>query len=371
MAEVFHTLGDVDGLDVTWAHAVNSTDKLNEALQSYCDLLEADVLLDKSGIPIMTHLPAKDSDNTLDTWLDRILKTNKGIKLDFKDTASLESSLKVLTNYKDQLSSNRRPLWLTSDIVKGPTADCEPVNATKFVSVCCENFPSATLSVGWRYKWDISTQDQIYTWQMIFDILKYVNNLPQDITFAVCAAWLTTSLEQFLWLLGVKNSFSLTIWSHSHHRVDMQALVYLRNHVDKRRIFYDLPQTHMQELLHAIKNSTYCGALFPQRMKNFDKGMWEIIYSEKNVDHVYISSEGIAGTSTSENCILKSKGALSLSKQHMFSVCGIGKFLNIDAVPREDSCLVLNICSSGETNMEIYDGVKVSVNNHGYYTLSN
>lgn len=51
-------------------------------------MIEADVLLPSDGSehgqPIMAHPPETYSDNTLQDWLAEVIKSNKGIKLDFK-----------------------------------------------------------------------------------------------------------------------------------------------------------------------------------------------------------------------------------------------------------------------------------------------
>lgn len=51
-------------------------------------MIEADVLLPSDGSehgqPIMAHPPETYSDNTLQEWLAEVIKSNKGIKLDFK-----------------------------------------------------------------------------------------------------------------------------------------------------------------------------------------------------------------------------------------------------------------------------------------------
>lgn len=51
-------------------------------------MIEADVLLPSDGSeysqPIMAHPPETNSDNTLQEWLTAVIKSNKGIKLDFK-----------------------------------------------------------------------------------------------------------------------------------------------------------------------------------------------------------------------------------------------------------------------------------------------
>lgn len=51
-------------------------------------MIEADVIFPSAGSehgqPIMAHPPETNSDNTLQEWLAEVIKSNKGIKLDFK-----------------------------------------------------------------------------------------------------------------------------------------------------------------------------------------------------------------------------------------------------------------------------------------------
>lgn len=49
-------------------------------------MIEADVLLRGRDPeePIMAHPPENDSDINLQDWLQQVLKSDKGIKLDFK-----------------------------------------------------------------------------------------------------------------------------------------------------------------------------------------------------------------------------------------------------------------------------------------------
>uniref|UniRef100_M3Y0B0 Menorin-like domain-containing protein n=1 Tax=Mustela putorius furo TaxID=9669 RepID=M3Y0B0_MUSPF len=77
-----------DGAEIVWYHAANHKAQLNEALKSTAHMIEADVLLPSDGSeysqPIMAHPPETNSDNTLQEWLTAVIKSNKGIKLDFK-----------------------------------------------------------------------------------------------------------------------------------------------------------------------------------------------------------------------------------------------------------------------------------------------
>ncbi|NXI36607.1 F151B protein, partial [Galbula dea] len=81
-------IGARDGAVIRWFHAVNSKARAGEAARSDVHMIEADVLLrgGKGGNrdPIMAHPPETDSDITLQEWLEEIVDTDKGIKLDFK-----------------------------------------------------------------------------------------------------------------------------------------------------------------------------------------------------------------------------------------------------------------------------------------------
>lgn len=65
-------------------------------------MIEADVLLPSDGSehgqPIMAHPPETHSDNTLQEWLTEVMKSNKGIKLDFKRYWSNMFNLRLLQN---------------------------------------------------------------------------------------------------------------------------------------------------------------------------------------------------------------------------------------------------------------------------------
>lgn len=71
--------------------------------------IEADVILRNEGtksqelIPVMAHPPTLDSDLTLIEFLSSALKASSIIKLDFKSLNSVELSLQMLAERKDQV----------------------------------------------------------------------------------------------------------------------------------------------------------------------------------------------------------------------------------------------------------------------------
>lgn len=72
-------------------------------------MIEADVLLPSDGSePIMAHPPETSSDNTLQEWLAEVVKSNKGIKLDFKrylyQRACIATEFTLRENIKTRVS---------------------------------------------------------------------------------------------------------------------------------------------------------------------------------------------------------------------------------------------------------------------------
>ncbi|EPY79514.1 zinc finger, FYVE domain containing 9-like protein [Camelus ferus] len=92
----------------TWTRtpAANPARKRNSSAASArtAHMIEADVILPSDGSehgqPVMAHPPETNSDNTLQEWLAEVIKSNKGIKLDFK-----RYSLTVWTGKDDNYST--------------------------------------------------------------------------------------------------------------------------------------------------------------------------------------------------------------------------------------------------------------------------
>ena len=114
-----------DASRVTWAHAVNSREKLEEALASkfLCTekifskkfvfplgplmFIEADILMGSSvNAPIMAHPPHNTSDLTFSDFLRGVRSSSKGLKLDFKDINALQPCLTELEAQKDHVRSS-------------------------------------------------------------------------------------------------------------------------------------------------------------------------------------------------------------------------------------------------------------------------
>ncbi|KAL9951113.1 hypothetical protein ACROYT_G043717 [Oculina patagonica] len=248
-----------DALEVSWAHAVNSRAKLQEALSGEAMMLEADVLLRPAdGMPIMAHPPETDSDLSLEQFLKETIGSSKGIKLDFKSTSAVEPSLKILLDMTTDREVNN-PIWLNTDVLPGPcqkeTSHGDAIDPHIFLSLCAKYFPSAVLSVGWTTGKHISMEKDRYEWRFVEPMRDLLLDVSQPITLPIRANMVGNSLEQILWLLSLSDQYTLTIWSKTYDKPNIKDLVTLRNKVqDKTRIFYDLPPDQGMKFMEELKH---------------------------------------------------------------------------------------------------------------------
>ncbi|XP_023366699.1 protein FAM151B isoform X1 [Otolemur garnettii] len=258
-----------DGAEIIWYHAANHKAQMNEALKTSnrsqsqyrmfqgfvqhpllpgsAHMIEADVLLPNDGSehgqPIMAHPPETNSDNTLQEWLTQVMKSSKGIKLDFKSLAAVEPSMMLLENVKKHL---KRPVWINADILPGPNGNSKVVDAKPFIDTVTSYFPDVTLSLGWTTGWHPEKVNEGYSWTMVKEMEYICNELNQPVTFPVRAALVKQSCSQLLWLLKKSNRYSLTIWTGKNDHYSTEDLLYIRDHFDKKQVFYDIlePQNH-------------------------------------------------------------------------------------------------------------------------------
>uniref|UniRef100_A0A3B3YU48 Protein FAM151A n=1 Tax=Poecilia mexicana TaxID=48701 RepID=A0A3B3YU48_9TELE len=202
-------ISEHDGLLATWFHRANSKKQMNMALASDVMILEADVTLegygtsDQKPVPIMAHPPDVYSDNTLDQWLDAVLDSRKGIKLDFKALDSVGFSLDLLKQKNSSRGINR-PVWLNADILRGPN-----VPSFVFLQLIQKTFPDVTLSPGWM------------------------------VTFPVHALLVHRGWQHISWLLNQSPRFSLTLWQGSDHPT-VSDLLFVRDNTQPAQVYYDI-----------------------------------------------------------------------------------------------------------------------------------
>ncbi|KAG8524633.1 Protein FAM151B, partial [Galemys pyrenaicus] len=248
-----------DGAQITWYHAANHKAQMNEALKSTAHMIEADVLLpsDESehGQPIMAHPPETTSDNTLEDWLTEVTKSSKGIKLDFKSLAAVEPSMMLLENVKSHV---KRPVWINADILPGPNGNSRVVDATPFIDTVKSFFPDVTFSLGWTTGWHPDKVNEGYSWTMVKAMENICDALSQPVTFPVRAALVRQSSPQLLWLLKKSDRYSLTIWTGKNDNYSVEDLLYIRDHFDKKQVFYDILEPQNYEFKQAIGITDNC-----------------------------------------------------------------------------------------------------------------
>ncbi|NWJ03795.1 F151B protein, partial [Crypturellus undulatus] len=192
--------------------------------------------------PIMAHPPETDSDNTLQEWLEEIVKTDKGIKLDFKSLEAVRPSLELLERVKLRLA---RPVWLNADVLPGPNGGHTVLDAGGFLSTVTSFFP------------DFSFFNQMvffvgYDWMMVKEMAEICSTLSQPVTFAVRAALVRQSLSELCWLLQQSDRYSLTVWTGKQDEYSVEDLLHVREHFDKSRVYYDVLEPQNSEFKKAI-----------------------------------------------------------------------------------------------------------------------
>ena len=233
-----------DAKDITWAHAVDSKEKLEKFLKTDILMFEADVIMryNKNDTePVMAHPPANDSDLTLQVFLDSLKLTRKGMKLDFKSLMAVEPSMSLL---KSVYGSTDKPLWLNADILIGPGSNSQsnpPVDPQDFIKTCTNTYPGATLSLGWTTEWYEGTTSEGYTQSMVEEMESICRNTTQVITFPIRGIYVRRSWGPLKWLLDTSSRYTITIWSAVDDNVQVEDLVWLTKQIDKRKLYMDLP----------------------------------------------------------------------------------------------------------------------------------
>ncbi|XP_078252691.1 protein FAM151B [Rhinoraja longicauda] len=235
-----------DAVEIIWYHAANKKAQMKEALKSDAHMIEADIIFGNEG-PIMAHPPETDSDNTLQNWLNEVLQSDKGIKLDFKSLSAVEPAMKMLVSMKHSLM---RPVWINADILPGPNESSAARIAKEFLHIVTSYLPDVTLSLGWKTN-KLVDQTQGYTWEMVKEMEQVCQTLSQPVTFAVRAALLRLSWPQLRWLLQQSERYSLTVWTARDDSYALEDMLYIREDFDKSKIYYDLFEPQISALRQA------------------------------------------------------------------------------------------------------------------------
>lgn len=263
-------IGEPDGLFATWYHRANSKEEMNAALALDSMILEADVNLHGKGtaeekpIPIMAHPPKIYSDNTLDEWLDVVLASQKGIKLDFKSLDSVGLSLDVLSE-KHRRKRINRPVWLNADIVRGPNTPSfvPPINGTQFLQLVQEKFPDVTVSPGWMVLYLPSIAVKTYTRQMMEDMYELIKDVPQRVTFPIFTVLARGGWQHISWLLGQSSRFSLTLWQDNQTHPNVSDLLFIRDNTHISQVYYDIYEPTLSQFKEAAKQQSDVRRFYP------------------------------------------------------------------------------------------------------------
>lgn len=223
--------------DVTWSHAVNSTDKLQNTLSSpEVMIIESDISMSSNGIPVAVHSPETESDLSFEQLITQVQQSNKGIKFDFKDPEILIECLQFLKN-----SRLTQPIILNADILQGNNADISKFNPTEFISLCKKYVPTSVLSIGWTTTADT---DYGYT-QYHIDEMKKLSETLEEVTYPVRACLLPNSWKYITQLIQ-NNGHTITIWNNEP--IDDSLKEWIRVNTDPSKTFYDFIDENMEPL---------------------------------------------------------------------------------------------------------------------------
>ncbi|KAJ9576494.1 hypothetical protein L9F63_006643 [Diploptera punctata] len=259
MQQYFPEIGN-DLTKVTWGHAVNSKQLLEQAIQDNVMMLEADVVMGTvvggSGdvIPVMAHPPTNTSDLSLKEFLENVLSVTQkghrcGIKLDFKSIEVVSPSLDELQAHIEQLDF---PVMLNADILPGPVASATtPVQADKFLQLCVKQFPESTLSVGWTTQYGGLIFTGSYSQEQVDEMEETLkrNMVTQPVTFPVRAGLAAKSASTLVKLKDNIANSTFTIWSSDGDYVDVDLLrTLIVDVIGRDRVYVDVPTKLMNQL---------------------------------------------------------------------------------------------------------------------------
>ncbi|KAF7992789.1 hypothetical protein HCN44_005133 [Aphidius gifuensis] len=238
--------------NITWAHAVNSQQKLQESLSNDAIMmLEADVsLIDgNDSTPMMAHSSKDKSDLSLEKFIETVIisnnKTKKGIKLDFKTIEAFNASHAVLQKQGPNMTF---PVFLNADILKGHlNATKTPVDADAFLTSAVKILPKSILSIGWTTPDTMKglKANESYTKENIDAMLEKIKMITstQPITYPVRANLAVNSISVLSDLIekSKNNNASLTIWTAKDDTFNKTLLDKLIKDIGSDKVYVDLP----------------------------------------------------------------------------------------------------------------------------------
>ncbi|WP_201362665.1 FAM151A/B family protein [Dictyobacter formicarum] len=211
--------------DITWSHAVNSQQRLQDVLNDpQVMMLEVDVILSSSGEVVLAHPPAQDSDLRFDTFINIMIGSRQGIKLDMKDPEVLIPCLTLLRD-----SGLQQPVLLNAGVVPGNDGYPPKFSTRGFFAACKKFYPRGILSPDWTNEYTPLSGENI-------DAMLGACEDFEQVTFPVNARMLPFSWPHLTRLLQ-HDGYSLTIWDGKP--VDKYLRLWLQENTDPAKVCYD------------------------------------------------------------------------------------------------------------------------------------
>jgi len=230
--------------DISWAHAVNSQEKLNRYLNDGKTMIlesdvgispageiilvhpKSDIKLDNKGNVISAYQPGTESDLSFEQLLKKLRYSKQGMKFDFKDPEILIDCLKMIRS-----ASLVQPILLNADILPGNGMQGARFNAAAFIALCQKYLPRGILSIGWT---TMADDKYSYTAKNIDDMLALCQGV-ETATFPVRACLMPGSWNDLKRLIQ-KENYTLSIWNNEP--VTEKQIEFLKT-TDRSKCFYD------------------------------------------------------------------------------------------------------------------------------------
>jgi len=199
--------------------------------------------------------PVSNYDLTLEKWLEIATDCTssscpKGLKLDYKSIEAVENGMEIVAKFA---SKYKFPVWVNADVVRGPNSQLSrPVDPERFLEAVNRNYPFVTLSPGWKTAYNPASDSNYYTDEMMEVMYSHFSSHHQAITFPARASLTHSSIDQFKWLLSKSNRYTLTVWHSTSEQVSTEQLLKIYNSFDATKVYYDIPQDMMDDLIEAV-----------------------------------------------------------------------------------------------------------------------
>lgn len=244
-ALLYFNINPRDAGRILWSHNTDTWEQLNAATSGDIMMIEGDIQLkgqdtpNQTNVPVMGHDIGDFNNLTFEQWLDEIIKVNKGMKFDFKTIDAVKPALQIVRLKRSEVKG---PVWLNADILKGPNAKTPRIPKDEFLATIQEEFPEATLSLGWTTVAKGTSYHLNYTMAMVQEMHNFCKNLRQPITFPVRAEQVVDSWDALDWLLKQSRAYTLTVWTGAGDNVTRSDMMYIKRQAEVARVYFDLPE---------------------------------------------------------------------------------------------------------------------------------